>query len=325
MENDNTIEILICVIKELNNLILQRYYLNGSTLLMKMNTLLSFKKVYNTMKNIPNLLPDSPFPMVIVIKLSDVEINEFLSNDHIKKYSKTYINTKKRNYSGSPYIKEFENILFYLERWFDIKLKNNCQNCNKDNSEIITSNKNYNNFDIGLNLSFPITVDITGRQSAQSRLIDCRLIYKAGYYNITNGVKAYPIFSGSLVKWCYGHTLTIPNASPKHNSIGEIINLTNTNNYTYINSNNSKKEGLSRTCCLITYLWLRDLYREMYNSDKCTVRLLSINPHRVKGLDIQNEQYIKIKKRQSIVKFSSDYSPIYTQEFVGGIKVILLL
>nr|BDT62407.1 MAG: wsv267-like protein [Melicertus latisulcatus majanivirus] len=318
---------LINSIKKLNILILQAHCIQGSTDLIKMASLYLYRDVLNAIQTTPILLSEMPYSMIIVIKVSNIDIKQFFEIYLPKIFFIKHLKSGKVNYPGIHYDKPFIQVMRHLELWFDKRLRDNCPNCSMGIREKLCGYSN--NLDMGFSLSFPVMVDVSGSPSENSRVVDFRMVYIAGYVNSkekenTHGVFSFPIISGTLLKWST-HDDDVNN----DNGDGSSNNNNDNNNDNIIKEDKddeleSNIDPVSKMCCLLHYLWTRELTKEMLESNTCLVRALSINPTKISISNIHNKQYFTIKKLYETIGCNPIES-VYVQEFLDNVKVILLL
>nr|BDT62069.1 MAG: wsv267-like protein [Penaeus monodon majanivirus B] len=330
---------LINSIRKLNTVILQAYYMKGSTNLTKMASLYFFREVQDAMRNTPIILSEMPYAMMIVLKISNVDIKQFLSLYQSKNFFVKHLRSGKVNYSGTlHHDKHFSKVTRGLEIWFDKRLKDNCPNCGMDIEEKMSGYSR--ELDIGFSLSFPITVDAScSSSSANSRTVDFRMVYMAGYSKNARGIISFPIISGPSLEWCTndnGGDEDYSSSSSSSSSSSNNNNSENTSSSSISNNNGihkhnvedvKKEYSFSKMCCLLHYLWTREITGEMLNSNSCYVRLLSINPSNTHNVNIHNSRYFTIKNMYKNVgcNRSNSSDSVYVQEFASKVKVILLL
>nr|BDT62291.1 MAG: wsv267-like protein [Penaeus semisulcatus majanivirus] len=337
---------LVDSIRKFNTLILQAHYMKGSTNLAKMASLYLYREVYDAMRNVPTLSSKMPYAMMAVLKISSVDVKQFVGLHSSKNFYLKRLRSGKVNYSGTPHDEHFTRVMRCLERWFDKKLRDSCPTCGMDTGERLFGYSN--ELDIGLSLSFPITVDASGSSSsANSRTVDFRMVYMAGYSEKSRGIISFPIISAPSLEWCAvddGHgdddnknkddDCSSKSSSSKSSSI--VRNDDSTSSDSGIHDDSVKHEhAFSKVCCLLHYLWTREITGEMLNSNSCFVRLLSINPSRAHVDNIQNKRYFIIKNTYKNIGYNyssrsssniiNNSKSVYVQEFAGNAKVILLL
>nr|BDT62162.1 MAG: wsv267-like protein [Litopenaeus vannamei majanivirus Nimav-1_LVa] len=316
----NYCDALVRSIRQFNSLILQAHYMQGSTSVTKMTSVYFFRDVHDTLNKTPLLISNMPYSMLIVIKVPNVDVQEFLNWHHNHHFVKR-IRSGKINHVGNADDKHFLNIMKRLEMWFDMRLKNDCPNCSMGVRERISDFGK--DLDIGFTLSFPITIQIsngnndnnnsTSRNSNHHhQVVDLRMVYLAGYSEDkikgTRGIIQFPIISGPLLEWSFSKS--------GGSSDGEFDG----------DNNNNNSGSVSKVCCLLHYLWTREVITKgMLKSNICCfVRLLSINPSKINTDNIRNSRYIDIKHIYKNIGCDSGKS-IYVQEFIESVKTILLL
>nr|BDT62588.1 MAG: wsv267-like protein [Metapenaeus ensis majanivirus] len=314
---------LVSTINEHNYLILQTFCLGGPTRLTKLKSFDSALKCYNVLQSMPTNLPSTtPYSMVIVLKLSNSELDTFFKTySYTDVYAKC-LKTRKLNYTGNDIL---SGLLKDVEIWLDEKFKNNCPNCKKTLSPCTK-------LDASIVLSYPIMVELFDLK----RVVYFRMIQVAEFVdnkhekkfvnndnnnnnnnnNIKNDVKeivCFSIIDGMPLEWS--------------NDIFTSIATNTTIISTSIDKSTSKKKMTSKMCCLIHYMWSREMARQVHQTDSCFVRLLSINPSRVKDTryEIKNKYYFHIKELYEKKINFDNFSVIYPQECNEKIKIIIML
>nr|BDV49879.1 MAG: wsv267-like protein [Metapenaeopsis lamellata majanivirus] len=278
------IERLAESVKCFNSIILQVHILGGSTDLLKLTSMYRALEVYKKIKDIPPLSYYDPFSGLIIIKIENNDILEFFHSFHSKDFKTNLLMKRKINYSSNMY---FDEILHKFELWFDCIIWKNCPYCSKG------PNISTMQADMSFMFSFPITVQ--GNLPQESRIIDFRFINIAGSCN--GSFISFPLLSGPALKWT-------------------------SNNGSFNDNNNSNSKA--RICCLIHYIWLKELSMDTYKPKDHFVKLFLLNKSKMNN-DITNTQYIKTKQSYNKINFGySDDQIVYPQELKSNIKVILL-
>lgn len=338
--------------------------MKGSTNLAKLASLYLYREVYDAMRNVPTLSSKMPHAMMVVLKVSSVDVKQFIGLYSSKNFFLKRLRSGKVNYSGTLHDEHFTRVMRCFERWFDKRLRDNCPTCGMDTGERLFGYGN--ELDIGFSLSFPITVDASGSSlSANSRTVDFRMVYMAGYSEKSRGIVSFPIISAPSLEWYAidnGHgdddnknkddDCSNKSSSSKSSSSSSSKSSSNRNRIIRSDNSTSSDNGIhddsvkherafSKVCCLLHYLWTREITGEMLNSNSCFVRLLSINPSKVHIDNIQNNRYFIIKNTYKNIGYNysshssssgsssniinNNNKSVYVQEFAGNAKVILLL
>nr|BDT62835.1 MAG: wsv267-like protein [Metapenaeus joyneri majanivirus] len=357
------VENLISLIHEHNYVILQTYCLNGSTRLTKIKSLNSALKCYTALENMSINLPShTPYSMIIVIKLSNFELDAFFKTYSYTDVLARGLKTRKINYTANI---NLSSLLNDIEIWLDEKMKNHCPSCNVRN-KITTYAKS---IDTNIILSYPIMIEPIGIKHKTPKIVNFRLIQMAGYMNnlkekISEGIICFPMLNSVSLEWSSNNNTTNINTTSinittndkkknnnnknknnnnknKNNNNNNDNNNDNNDNNNDNNNNNYKsndkkstnnipnlKKKSSKMCCLIYYMWSKEIAREIYKTDSFLVRLLSINPSKINNAnsDITNEQYFNIKESYE-KNICNDYfsTVIYPQECNEKIKIITML